>query len=267
MIAPGIRWTIGDVSPAGYEALRLSVHGAARLFGAQARYLICVNTVPLDEARRRCGELPLNVEWRQIAPTIPDVLRGHLDDEMAEGVGWKFLPLRAFPERPEIALDNDVILWELPPAIKSWLGDNDQPALISADVTPAYGCFAGMCGSEPRNSGIRGIKPDLDYAAALGEALRRNPAQLRSELDEQGLQVAALSLHHPPAVVPVSDVSICSPFHPHSPQPGSCGAHFVGLNSRDLPWRYYDRPATELRAAHWRAMRPRIYPQVGLDPP
>lgn len=266
MTAPGLRWTIGDVSPAGFEALRLSIHGAARLFGRQAAYLVCVNTIAAEAARRRCGALPVAVEWRQIEPAIPDCLRGHLDDDMAEGVAWKFLPLRAFPDRPEIALDNDVILWDLPPAIRRWLGEEGEQAVIAADVTPCHGQFAELCGPAPRNSGIRGIKPGLDYAAALSEVLRQKPVTLRSELDEQGLQIAALARHNA-IVVPASDVSICSPFHPHSPQPGRCGAHFVGLNSHHLPWRYFDQPATELRQAHWRALRPELYARVGLAMP
>jgi hypothetical protein len=49
-------WTIGDVSPAGFEALRLSVHGARRLFGPQTEYVVCVNGLAPHEARRRTGE-------------------------------------------------------------------------------------------------------------------------------------------------------------------------------------------------------------------
>jgi hypothetical protein len=33
----GIRWTIGDVSEAGFEALRLSLHAVVRLFGLRAK--------------------------------------------------------------------------------------------------------------------------------------------------------------------------------------------------------------------------------------
>ncbi len=37
----GIRWTIGNVSMAGFDALRLSIVGAARCFGASAEYAVC----------------------------------------------------------------------------------------------------------------------------------------------------------------------------------------------------------------------------------
>ena len=39
-----VRWTIGDVNPAGFEALRLSIWGACRLFGPEGQYAVCVNT-------------------------------------------------------------------------------------------------------------------------------------------------------------------------------------------------------------------------------
>jgi hypothetical protein len=262
----GIRWTIGDASEAGYEALRLSVHGAKALFGSRAEYLIIVNKLSVAEAQRRAGSLPPDVLWRAAEPNIPDFLRAHLDAGMAEGVAWKFAPLRAFPGRHALALDNDVILWEVPTALRQWLESPDRTAcVIAEDVTPAHGKFADLCGPAPRNSGIRGIGPDFDFEAALKAVLRRKPVLLESELDEQGLQIAALSLHKPPLVVGLEEVTICSPFYPHLPHLGRCGAHFVGINVRNIPWSYYGQPATELRLKHWRDNRPELYRRVGLE--
>src|SRR4051812_28383363 len=59
----GIRWTIGDVSDRGFHALRLSIQGAWRLFGADARYAVCVNTLPLEVVRARTGAVPAPVAW------------------------------------------------------------------------------------------------------------------------------------------------------------------------------------------------------------
>ena len=263
----GIRWTIGDVSPRGFEALRLSVHGAFRVFGADTAYAIYVNTVPVDEARRRTGAIPDPVEWRQALREVPAVLRDHLDEAMAEGVAWKFAPLSAFPDRYELALDNDVILWNKPEAIRLWLDGAQQDRLIAQDVIAGHGSFSSLCGPEPRNSGIRGVPPEFDFADAFGRVLRLISVRLDSELDEQGLQIAALSLDGPPLVVTTDDVTICSPFYPHQPHLGRCGAHFVGLNAREIPWRYYDRPATEVRIEHWEQHRPELYARVGLAAP
>lgn len=263
----GIRWTIGDVSPRGFEALRLSIFGAVRLFGPGAAYVVYVNSVALDEARARTGEVPSLVDWRPAPTRIPEVLRAHLDQGMAEGVAWKFTPLAAFEDRHELALDNDVILWEAPTAIRRWLEGAPGARVVAEDVAEGHGAFAPFCGPEPRNSGIRGTPAGFDLADALGRVLARSPVRLGSELDEQGLQVAALSLDGPPLVVRTEEVSICSPFWPHQPELGRCGAHFVGLNARQLPWRYYDRPATEVRIEHWERHRPELYARVGLPAP
>lgn len=262
----GIRWTIGDVSPAGFEALRLSVHGAVRLFGDRADYLVCVNTIPVGEARLRTGPCPPRLQWCSVPNARPAVLDGVVDEGMAEGAAWKLVPLRAFPNAYELALDNDVILWDLPVAMRRWLAGEAGARLAAADVILANGRFAHLCGAEPRNSGIRGIGPSFDYEAAVADVLRRVPARLSSELDEQGLQIAALSLDGPPLVVTTEEVSICSPFYPHMTGLGTCGAHFVGLNSKSIPWNYYDRPGLEVRLEHWAGHRAELYHRVGLDP-
>jgi hypothetical protein len=261
----GVRWTIGDVSDRGFEALRLSLHGAVRLFGPDAAYVVYVNSVTLDAARARTGATPTVVEWREARGEIPPVLRARLDEGMAEGVAWKFDPLVAFPDRHELALDNDVILWAMPKALRHWLDADHQARVVAEDVAMGHGAFAAYCGPEPRNSGIRGTPLGFDLAGALGRVLSEAPVHLGSELDEQGLQIAALSLDGPPLVVTLDEVTICSPFFPHQPHLGRCGAHFVGLNSKHIPWNYYDRPATEVRIEHWEQHRPELYARVGLE--
>jgi hypothetical protein len=263
----GIRWTIGNVSLRGFEALRLSICGAFGVFGPAAAYAVYVNSVPVDEARRRTGPVPQAVRWLEAPREIPRVLRQHLDAGMAEGVAWKLLPLSAFAGRFELALDNDVILWSEPEAIRHWRTDRAGACLVAEDVTSCHGAFAELCGPEPRNSGIRGTPPEFQLEQALARVLGRVPAQLHSELDEQGMQIAALSLAGPPLCVSAREVTICSPFHPHQAHLGTCGAHFVGLNAHELPWRYYDRPATEVRLQHWEQRRPELYRRVGINPP
>lgn len=267
---PGIRWTVGDVSRRGWEALRLSVHCAVRLFGPAAEYLVCVNSVPLGKAQALAGELPGAVGWREItAAEIPPGLRAHLDPEMAEGVGWKLVPPQVFPARHEIALDNDCILWDLPDAMQEFLSRTDA-TLLAEDVTRCLGQFdrvPHVAGEV--NSGIRGLPPgfalmpELLASLAEAEAASGEPVLLRSELDEQGLQAAAL--HRSPCLrVLRQEVAICSPFWPRQPEPGSCGAHFVGLNSRHLPWNYYDRPGDHVRREHYDRLRPELFARAGL---
>jgi hypothetical protein len=231
------------VSDNGFEALRLSIWGAQRLFEDRARYAVCVNTRPISEVRRMVGRLPDRVEWIDATHQIPSWLQPYLDSGLAEGVAWKFAPLQLFRDDYELSIDNDCILWRIPEAVHAWLGDTEASALLAEDVRPCFGKFAALWGGAPRNSGIRGLPPGFDLEAALLSVLELQPALLGSELDEQGLQVAALHRSFKLHVVPVSDVAIASPFPPHLPQLGRCGAHFCGLNGKHYGWTLDGLPA------------------------
>ncbi len=266
----GIRWTVGDVSARGFAALRLSILGARRIFGPAAGYAVCVNTIPLDTARGRVGEAAALVDWHRSDGRIPDFLQPRLANGQAEGVAWKFAPLRLFPDAYEIALDNDCILWDLPPGLARWLAEPaaTAPCLLAADVLPCFGWFAPLCGPEPRNTGIRGLPPGFDLAAALQDTLARAPGiRVAGEVDEQGLQVAALSRERPPLVVTTEEVTICSPSPLHTRRLGRCGAHFVGLNlSRTRPQYGCDQATLEAIAANWDALRERVAGAVAMGP-
>lgn len=253
----GVRWTLGDVSERGFVALSLSVAGAVRLLGDRARYVVCVNNVPLGEVRRRLPRLPEQVELRSVDAELPPALARRLAPNMAQGVAWKFAPPRLFPDRHELALDNDCILWDLPDGLARWL-ERPDAFLLAEDVAPAFGRFAPWCGPEPRNTGIRGLPPGFDLVAALDRVLGRVGDRLDSELDEQGLQVAALRESGDVHIVRVDEVTVCSPFPPHRPDLGTCGAHFVGLNARVIPWSRGGRPAVAWIADHFDRHRPRV---------
>lgn len=268
----GVRWTIGNVSDRGFEALGLSIRGASRIFGPDAEYAVCVNTVSVDEARRRAGAVPDQIIWHDASRDIPAILSERFDTGMAEGVGWKLAPLRFFADRHELSLDNDCILWALPATLVDWWsGVDPRLCLMSEDVRSCLGQFAYLCGPIPCNAGIRGLPPGFDLEAALREALRLadehfgRRVMLLGELDEQGLQTAALSLAVPLKMVSLEEVTVCSPFHPHLPNLGCCGAHFVGLNARHIAWDYYDRPADEWMTEHWLHYHPVLQERVKGD--
>jgi len=258
----GIRWTVGNVSREGFEALHLSIWGAWQLFGTAADYLVCTNGIVPASARELTGKLPAEVIFQDHSAALPDFLAAFIDPGMAEGVAWKFAPLRAFPHHFELALDNDCILWNLPEAIHHWLQEPAKRCLLAEDVVPAFGQFAPVCGPQPRNSGIRGFPPEWDFEKALRQVLVENPVTMRSELDEQGLFTAAVSREQTPLVVSLEEVSICSPFPPHLTQLGRCGAHFCGINAKAIPWSHEGRPATECLRENWQRFRPDIQQRV-----
>lgn len=256
----GIRWTIGDVSPWGFRALGLSIRGAHGIFGAEAAYRVIVNGVSPEEAARRAGPVPADVAF-EAAGALPPFLARALDAGMAEGVAWKFAPLRVFPALHELSLDNDCILWAAPDALRRWR-DEPASALLAEDVRPALGRFGPLVGAVARNSGIRGLPPGFDLGAAFEAALAAAPGPLATELDEQGFQIWALTRALPTHVVPLDDVAICSPFPPHGPGPGRCGVHFVGLNAKRLGWSLDGRPAEELTRAHFERLVPEVAARV-----
>lgn len=263
--AVGLRWTIGDVSVRGFEALGLSIRGAFRIFGERARYAVCVNSIPIDIARDRTGPLPVEVAWIDASGLVPPWLRECFDDRLGEGTGWKFAPVRLYPDVWELALDNDCILWECPRAISQWLSDDAPGFVLAEDVRRCVGAFERECSPACRNTGIRGLPPGFPFEHALRQLLEERRPRFTSELDEQGLQIATLERAGTVHVVRTSEVTICSPFWPHQPFLGTCGAHFVGLNARHLPWRYYDRAATECVLENWERLSPLV--RARLDAP
>ncbi|MBV9544775.1 MAG: hypothetical protein JOY61_10390 [Chloroflexi bacterium] len=248
------------MSDNGWRALSLAIAGARRVFGDSAAYAVCVNSVAVDVARSRLGEQARGVELLAVTrEDVPASIRACFGDDMAEGVAWKLAPLRVFPDRWELSLDNDCILWDMPAGMRRWLdrGDENQ-CLLAEDAIALYGQFAKFCGPEPRNAGIRGLPPRFPLEDAFARLLREITPPLHSELDEQGLQVAAVSVFGAPEVVSIEDVSICSPFPPHKLELGRCGAHFCGLNARHFAWQLEGRYAEEWIDKHWRRHLPRL---------
>ncbi len=275
-----IRWTIGDLQDRSFEMLRLSLACAFRLFGPQAAYTVCMNNIAAAEARARTGPLPAALEplvhWRQVTRAdIPEPLQAYFGSSVLAGMGWKLAPPRIALDCYELALDNDCILWDVPEGMRAWLGLGGG-ALFAQDAERCLGSFESLCPPIPLNAGIRGLAPGVDFVGPLAAALaaaeqlqagaRRLPLKLLDEIEEQGLQAAAICRIEPLYLVTTEEVSICSPFWPRSPELGTCGAHFVGMNARHTPWNYYDRPADDWLAEHWQKHRPALYRKAGLAP-
>jgi len=270
MIAPrlSVRWTIGDVSKFGFESLALSICGARRIFGSQARYTVTYNTITLTELRERLGEIGDGIEWCDATGLLPDFIDQALDAGRAEGAGWKLAP-PLLDTLPCLSLDNDCILWAIPDAIARWLehAHDSCCAVVAEDVRACYGQFTPLIpGDFACNLGIRATSAGFPLTSALRRVLEDNQVVLHSELDEQGLQLAAIMRHCVPDRVRLDEVTICSPFPPHLPYLGTAGAHFCGLNANVLPWEFYGRPALDCVREHWLRHRDTIAARVGTLP-
>ena len=267
-----VRWTIGDARDRGFELLRLSITCAFRLFGPAAKYSVCVNSLSSKEARKRTGFVPATVEWREVTrDDLPRVLKQCFDDTLIEGMGWKLVPLRTHPDLYELALDNDCILWAIPAGMRRWLA-SENACLFAEDVDRCLGSFDALCPPGNFNAGIRGLAPGVDLVPALASVLEDArvhlgaPLTVRAEIEEQGLQAAAICRAGPLHLVRTDEVTLCSPFWPRSREFGTCGAHFVGMNARHIRWDYYDRPADVWLDEFWMEKRPLLYNKARLDP-
>jgi hypothetical protein len=255
----GLRWSIGDVSRRGFEALRLSLWGAWKVFGPDAAYLVLVHSLPVRRARESTGYVPPNVAWQRIDSLLPAWLRERVDHGgLDANVALRMVPPRCFPDAHELALDNDLVLWSMPPTLARWLADDRGRGLLAEDVAPCYGQFADRCTAAPRSAGIRGVPPGFNVELRLRAVLNEHPTTFVSEDDEQGLWVATISRGPAPMVIGLDDVTICSPFPPHLPHLGRCGAHFVGVNAGDLGWDYDGEPAEQVQARHWDTLRSEV---------
>jgi hypothetical protein len=242
-----VKWTIGDVSDRGFEALALSIQGARKVFGNDARYLVCVNTIAPEAAQAKVGRSAQLAEWLDCTNLLPSWLPDYADQNMAEGVAWKFAGTQLSCNHHLLALDNDVILWRMPASVKMWLEDRDT-LLIAEDVRSCYGKFAERCPEQARNSGMTGFPPGWNIEAGLKRML--HDIQLCSELDEQGLQVAMITVE-PHRVVGVEEVSISGYFRPHLLELGSCVAHFVGVNVKRSRSMWQGRPVSAYAHDFW----------------
>jgi hypothetical protein len=259
-----IQWTLGDVSVRGFEALELSILGAHAVFGSSAQYVVCVNTIDVETAKQRVGEVARLVQWRDVTNDFPGWLWRYVDAQMAEGVAWKFASMRVAPDCHTLSLDNDVILWSLPDSVRQWLDDGDS-LLIAEDVKACYGQFAFMCPESPRNSGIRGFPPDYGVEEKLRSLLDSTGVHLSTETDEQGLEVAFISAENH-RVVRLEEVSISGYFRPHQIELGSCGAHFVGVNLKQVPQIWNGRSVDEYVHEYWDGKKPEVYERVAPAP-
>jgi hypothetical protein len=101
------------------------------------------------------------------------------------------------------------------------------------------------------------LPPGLPYEELLRKRLSDSALVLQSELDEQGLQAATLGQLFLD-LVGNDDVTICSAFPMHQHHLGRCGAHFVGLNQKWLPYIIDGAPAHEAIRGNFESFRSTI---------
>jgi hypothetical protein len=193
---PLVRWTIGPVAPLGYDCLDESIRCWRLAYGDLCDLVICHNG-PVDFGRLAATGVSLHAQRGDELPGMsrpPNCAAGGKYRWATMGA-WKLYPPRLRPGAHEIFLDNDVVVRRRIPEIDAFLAQRDF--LLGLPGTDrekwacwGYGRLAKLGRAPVRNSGLFGLHPWFDLAAALPTHLLGHT--WKEYLDEQGLIGIAL---------------------------------------------------------------------------
>lgn len=226
-----IRWTFGETtarptSPQAINMLRTSVKLAKRLFPS-ASLFICHNNLSLEMAKKVLSIGRRNgVELIDVTRMLPKNLRKC----QKKNSWWKYALPRMDHNRYEILVDNDVVLWKIPPTVLRGIRDG---ALVA--LTDAGGRFYGDLSDKIReadpeltlNAGLLGMPPGFCPNFDLLEGVT-----LRDWFhSEQGFTAMNFILHQGPKyLVPLDEVQQLN-IHRIPPEEllsSYSGGHFCG---------------------------------------
>jgi len=202
-----VRWQIGSFGEPSWRALRLSVVLMQRLV-PEAHFVI-VHQGPIPLIGQLCGA---TYYGQDNLYSHGRFARPHA--EWFDGT------------QHELTLENDHIMWTIPPGMQRWLAREDATLawLVDWDY---YGNYAERVGGFRACPGMYGLPPGLHMPAPPIEERGDDQA-------EQGFVAAWLQEHPPHEIVTHDEVSCYMPNHDilkhtHS-KVGMCGVHLAGLN-------------------------------------
>jgi len=197
-----VRWTIGNVQPAGYDCLAESIIKFSKLYDVEI--VICYN-----------GSQNLEFCGTKIKCIDQSIKFGSLE----RGVAWKLYPPRIDTNKHEIFIDNDVIIEEHIEEIDKFLMVDDCTLLLEGECRN-YGKFEQHVPPGYKiNSGIFGVPPGFNlekYIRFYGDNWTNNCRHTSKTWDEQGLVATALLSNKKKIIIPKTTVTNCeSKFKPH----------------------------------------------------
>lgn len=216
MPSPLCRWTIGPVSPVGFEILSYSVKTWKNIF-PEFETVICHNQLNSEQLKYLQGlNTPLyDQNQDRSLPFTPDDCK------------WKLYPPQLAPGRHELFLDNDLVVYRRSPVIEKFI-ENDDMAIMTEGLARNFGSFDHLVRPGVKlNCGLFGVPPSLDFARELTILLRNHMfSQWINYFDDQGL-ISAVLLNCPQFnTIPISEIFICLDRLRKTPT----GLHFVGAN-------------------------------------
>lgn len=243
---PLARWTMSNVSSAGFEILHESFKWFSQVYPEFDR-ILCYNNVAeeLMEPFSVYAQL-----YKQTDNDLPCSIMGPDDDvEVATGSGWKLAPHRLRNEACELFVDNDVVIRERLPSIDAWLADG-QSGLISEGLhrRRMYGEFdSSVPDGVHACAGFFGLPPNFDFRERILYFMQLLEGRPLGGWNEQGLTVAVVTNMTRYILVPLTSMHICED---HVPFPDKMppAIHFVGSNRKSWHngWKAYKRHTRRL---------------------
>jgi hypothetical protein len=189
-----VRWTVGDASPRTVEALERSIASVHSEFDGAARIAICVHSVAVEAVREQLrSPAARRATWLDVERDLPVFVRRRVDASMAEGLAWRFAPLRIFGECCEVVLDAACELAPLAAGLWRWATSPGQRRCVVAAAPAPPGPGVALA--------IRGVPTSFDLEGALEAALARAPELLASRGDAVALELATVACGAPPIVL------------------------------------------------------------------
>jgi len=200
-----VRWQIGSFGEPSWRALRLSVMLMQRLV-PDAHFIVVHQGPP--------------------AIYVPSVTYCPQENLYSHGRFERPYAAMFDGTQHELIVENDHILWTIPPGMRRWLEREDATLawLVDWDY---YGNYAERVGGFRACPGMYGLPPGLHMPMP--------PIEERGDdQNEQGWVASWLREHPPHEIVTHEEVSCYMPNHDilkhtHS-KVGSCGVHLAGLN-------------------------------------
>jgi hypothetical protein len=221
-----LRWTIGDVSPYGFETLAASISRAKSIYGKKFDYVVCHNCLSGEQLSKLQGmNVDLYEQKRDCCSLAVNPGRTN---------SWKLFPPRLRRDAHEIFMDNDVILHKKIKEIDDFIKLNKTLALQGGRSSGGYGRFESMV---PEGlvvcSAVFGYPPNFDAEARFSKLLKDRIVP--GQFDEQGM-VASVYASSEGILIPHKKIANCWSDY----RDGEFGFHFAGVNyGNSKPWKTY----------------------------
>lgn len=230
---PLLRYTIGPVNKIGFDILRHSIRLINKIYPDRFDIYICHNKLAIkqfDLVSKIAREYNIKLYEQSHTAGI---------EYIPTDVAWKLYPPRLDINRHEIFIDNDLIVFKKLEEL-DWFLDSRDAFFITGDINRVLGRRDLLIPANMMiNSGLFGIPPFFDFAAAIAEVCQSDKERYwKDRFDEQGTIAAIFVRQQKYKIIPVEKISICVDKY----IPATHGMHFclANVGNSDF-WEQYRR--------------------------